>query len=276
MASVLFALSVLFVFLSGFIFPAGAASAEVFFNAGARATYEDNVVGLASDTGTKGHMSGGGMMKVPAGMSSFTGHGSGDFSLSTSFNVGKRKRLSERAYMLLDGFLSHTSFRKFNQFDYTTVGVGAGAGRSFGKVLSGRVSLTGKYKSHEDSSHSGAALGIGAGLSEMIEPFLIRESYEFEYNGAGSSSSSYIGNSFIIGADYFSGRYTFTLEYGYLMRGYDDNTELTAGTVSAAVEKEIGENWTADIRYDRQQSETDLSGGSAVDNIFSVGVRFIY
>jgi len=254
-----------------------------------RGTYEDNVVGLLSDKGGGKGNGGSPMMALAApldagksgmGPSKSGAQSTGDFSTTLSASIGNSRDVTESLSLFVIGFVDHTSYSTYGEFDSTIGGITGGMNRELGDKLSARFAVNGKIKRFDDTAMNSTAFSGSLSLKERINPRIwLKEGYEYEKNNADTSSFSYTSNSISVRAGFVpTKKVLLTAGYGYLTRNYDDPAvaTLTSHTISAGIERELSARWSVDAAYDRQLSYTSQPGTSSTDNILSAGIRYGY
>ena len=282
-----------------FFFPKNAMAGTI-LDAELRFTYEDNVVGLLSDQGRGQNTAassmpmhaamggpfsgtgGTGNMATQSNKNRYTGTGgsSGDFSSTLSAEAGKYEALGKSSEVFAKGFAEYTSYDTYTDLDATIGGVSAGINTSLTDNVSGRVAIIGKVKRFGDSQRNSGSYGGTVSVKEMILPALcIREFGEYEKNHADNAGFSYSGTTIGAGAGYALTRNTLvTLGYSYLVQEFEEpsGAEMRTNTVSVSVEQTLAKSWSVSGEYDLQVSDTNATGRTTTDDIFSVALRYSY
>jgi hypothetical protein len=267
------------------------ARAELILGAEARISYEDNVVGLLSESrGPKSSNTGGGtlsgMAMKPGGMGSgktpytgVNGQSPSDVSLTLSGEAGAFTDIGTSSSIYAKGIAQNTSYDQYKDLDFTIVGVNAGVSTRWTDMYSTRFSAVGKLKRFSDDLRDSTSYGGAISLKEQLSRDLwLRETIEFEKNDARSSDFSYTGLTFSVRGGYFITKRTLlTAGVSYLVQKYDvaNASTFTADTFSIGAEQEITKRWSAGVDLDLQASR--FSGDpDTVNNILSFAIRYNY
>lgn len=277
------------------------AEAKLLFSFELTESYNDDVIGLVQDNPNTGGMLGGsggmlgmsggmyalsaqqgGLNSNPGGTGTGTGGGKsvrqGDFSTSLTADIGSKTAWGEETDVLVLAAVSHTSFRTYNEFDFTVGSLSAGISSQFGDILSGKLSLKTAAKDFENPLRDSTAFGVAAGLKESLTDDLwLRQSYEFERNSADSPLYSYRGHAATCWIGFAPTESTsLDLGYGYLLRQYDSpaDFEVTTQSVSASFTVDLNDSWSVSIGYDLEMADSNLPDTATNNNIFTVGLRY--
>jgi hypothetical protein len=298
-------LPVLLLLVSG---PA-AAEAGMFFDVEIRGIYEDNVVGLLSDS-TSGNTTQPGAMsartsavKAAAGRGGM-GQGSGpggsggagagpggnaevgsgttknrDTAVDLFADLGGTTAVTRDMDLFLAGSIERIAYSTFTEFSSTTGGLTTGITQRFGPVFSARLAVSGSVKNYDDRDKDASAYLAGAKLKQRVGDLWLLEGYEYEKNHAESSFYSYTGRTAKVSLGYLLLKRTTVLAgYSYLVRRYNEPADFweRAWTTWGGLEWEAFDKWFLVLEYDRRKSDTTVPGTSTTDNIISAGVRYSY
>ena len=222
--------------------PAGAARAEISFNAEIREIYEDNVIGLVSDnpnisgvndaplavddkrtgSGTSGQgappvrlkaqgsgggrddvFSGGTITPTTAGAAAPAAGAKGDFSTNIYADIGSTTDLGNNLSLLFKADVQHTSYQTVKQFDFTIGAVRAGVSSYLTDEILAKVLARVAIKNFDKNLRNSTAYGATVSLKESLTPsFWLKQVYDYEQNDANDSLFSYQGDSFSLWAGY--------------------------------------------------------------------------
>ena len=267
------------------------ARAELILGAEARISYEDNVVGLLSETrGPKNSNTGGGtlsgMSMKPGGMGSgktpytgVNGQSPSDVSLTLSGEAGAITDIGTSSSIYAKGFAQNTSYDQYKDLDVTIAGVTAGVSTRLTDVFSAGLSAVGKMKRFRDDLRDSTSYGVSVSLKERLGRDLwLREAVEVEKNDARSPDFSYTGITLSVRGGYFITKRTLlTAGLGHLIQKYDvvNASTFTADTFSIGAEQELTKRWSAAVDLDMQSSRF-AGDPDASNNILSVAIRYNY
>ena len=280
------------------------ATAGMFFDVEIRGIYEDNVVGLLSDSTTGNTTQPGAMSarasaaKAVGGMGRGPGSNGGvgarpggnpevgssttknrDTAIDLFADLGGSTAVTRNMDLFLAGSIERIAYSTFTEFSSTTGGLTTGITQRFGPVFSARLAVSGSVKNYEGSDKDASAYLAGAKLKQRLGDLWLLEGYEYEKNHAESSFYSYTGRTAKIALGYLLlERTTVLAGYSYLIRHYNEPADFweRAWTSWGGLEWEPIDNWFLVLEYDRRKSDTTVPGTSTTDNIISAGVRYSY
>jgi len=283
--------------------PAGAARAEITFNAEIRETYEDNVLGLVSDnpnvTGTDNALT------VPnqappviprikgrrddvlndvtttPGVTAPAAPAKGDFSTNIYADIGSTTDLGNNLSLLFKADVQHTSYQTVKQFDFTIGAVRAGVSSYLTDEILAKVLARVAIKNFDKNLRNSTAYGATVSLKESLTPsFWLKQVYDYEQNDANDSLFSYQGDSFSLWAGYsVTEKSSVGLGYSYLVRNFDKVPpvlKLTTQTLSVDWTWDFYDKWSLNAAYDLVKADSNLPDSASTNNVYSVGLLFSY
>jgi hypothetical protein len=277
------------------VFWPAAAAAELSFSFGVTEKYEDNVIGLTADNpniagGPRGGVTAGGM-RLKGGMTGVPGSGGaaagggaqkqGDLSTSFYADIGSDHDVTGATSLLFLLSAEHTAYSTLSQFDFTIGTLSAGIRHRFSETFSGTFALNASLKDFQGSDRDGTAFGASAGLKEdLSDSFWLKQTIDIEYSTATTSVFAYSGGSAGIHGGYdLSDNQQLWIGYSYLVRNYQNSTpadKLTSQVASASWSLDLSEDWYVMARYDHEVDRLQVSGTSATNNIYSIGLYYQY
>lgn len=256
------------------------ASGGLILDLGFKVVYEDNLLGYPAESrkigttmGSRGMLTGAQMNMGSQNMSG-SETTSGDFYTVLTASIGHYSDINDfRIFLTGDG--EAYLFNKYDNLNFSIVGISTGIYRGFSNIFSGQLALKGMLKDYKDQTDSNA-YAASLIFKEQITPLLwIKEGYEYEKNNSNSPSLNYDKHLFSLWAGYvITEQTTINLGYNYLIRIFDNSTKVRFHTISTALVFDLTKNISTNIGYDYQIVDSDASDFR--NNIYTFGVTYHY
>jgi len=222
-----------------------------------KGVYEDNITASAADIGRKG-----------------------DFYTILSASGGGYTEIGRNTYLFVRGDAAGYLYKKYSDLNSVIVGARTGIYRKFSDVVSAEVALRAARKEYKETGRSSTAVGGNFEVRQQLTSrFWIKEGYEYENNNAGSDIFSYQGHLIGVWTGYVVAPGTMiNLGYSYLFRKYEEPADFRNKfhTISAGITREVAEKVYAYGGYYRQYNGSNIPGTSHTNNIYTVGISYIF
>lgn len=248
-ASVLFAL-------------AGAAQAEVTFNAGAKLSHDNNVNG-SPDSPTK------------AGQISDNSVG-----LNVSAVYFTPLDTAQTRYFIGQVGASSSVYNKSKNLDSSMLVTSAGLWQQLSPTWSGQVTGRGFTRKTKQSDRDSGGFGGTLEIKNQLTPTLwVKGVADYEDSRANLGTYSYTGKTYGLNLGYLPLKETFVnLGYSHAKRDFKSATPFVSKsqTLFVDVSQQIAKNWFLNAGYAFGRNDSNVPGSAYTNHTVSVGVNFSY
>ena len=235
------------------------ARAEVTFNAGAKASYENNVNGSP----TKANQLSDSYLTLNASTVYYTPLD----AAQTSYFIGQIGA-------------SSSTYNKFSGLDNSALVASAGIWKQLTPTWSGQV--TGRGFSRDTKQNERDSNGLGATFeikNQLSQTMWLKGIADFENNKAKLGSFSYTGATYGVHLGYLPRQDTFVnLGFSHATRDFKTTSSFktTSQTLFADVTQRIAKNWYLNGGYAYQDNNSNINGTGYTNHIVSVGLNYSY
>lgn len=241
---------------------AGTSQAEVTFNAGAKASHDNNTNG-SPDSPTKANQRSDSYLTLSASAVYFTPLD----AAQTTYFIGQ-----------IGGLTS--AYNKFSNLDSSMLVASAGLYKQLSPTWSGQVTARGftrdTRQSERDSNGLGATLEIKNQLSQTV---WVKGVADYEDSKADLSAYSYTGKTYGLNLGYLPLKDTFiNVGFSHATRDFRSVTAFVtkSKTLFAEATQRLAKNWYLNVGYAYGRNDSNIAATAYTNHVVSAGLSFSY